>query len=237
MHMGGSALVAAMTAALAKAKPVAAQMLQADVAALEFAAGAFHVAGSERSVSLLEVAAAARDPKTTTGAGLDSYERRENAPFTFPSGCHVAEVEIERETGVLHLMRYLMVDDYGRRINPALTMGQVHGGVAQGIGQALWEAIAYDPATAQLLSGTLMDYTVPRATHLPSFETHFRETPTAANPLGVKGSGQAGCMAAPQTIMAAVLDALKPLGITDMDMPATPERLWRAIRYASKGPS
>ncbi|MFP6746762.1 MAG: xanthine dehydrogenase family protein molybdopterin-binding subunit [Alphaproteobacteria bacterium] len=237
MHMGGSALVAAMTAALAKAKPVAAQMLQADVAALEFAAGAFHVAGSERSVSLLEVAAAARDPKTTTGAGLDSYERRENAPFTFPSGCHVAEVEIERETGVLHLMRYLMVDDYGRRINPALTMGQVHGGVTQGIGQALWEAIAYDPATAQLLSGTLMDYTVPRATHLPSFETHFRETSTAANPLGVKGSGQAGCMAAPQTVMAAVLDALKPLGITDMDMPATPERLWRAIRDASKGPS
>ncbi len=233
MHMGGSALVAAMTASLAKARPIAAQMLQANEDALEFGGGAFKVADSERSVSLLDVAAAARDPKSTTGAGLDSYERREDAPFTFPSGCHAAEVEIDRETGVLRLVHYVMVDDYGRRINPALTMGQVHGGVTQGIGQALWEAVVYDPGTAQLLSGTLMDYTVPRATHLPSFEIHFRQTPTAANPLGVKGSGQAGCMSAPQTIMAAILDALKPLGITDMDMPATPERLWRAIKDAS----
>ncbi|MDA1097544.1 MAG: xanthine dehydrogenase family protein molybdopterin-binding subunit [Proteobacteria bacterium] len=232
MHMGGSALVAAMAAVLAKARPVAAQMLQADEAALAFENGAFGVAGSDRSVSLRAVAAAARDPKLAGGVGvngLDSYARREDAPFTFPSGCHVAEVEIDRQTGALRLDRYLMVDDYGVLINPRLTEGQVHGGVTQGIGQALMENLAYDPDTAQLLSGTLLDYTLPRASHLPSFAVHFRHTPTAANPLGVKGSGQAGCIASPQTIVAAILDALKPLGVTDIDMPATPERLWRAM--------
>ncbi|MBL6951988.1 MAG: xanthine dehydrogenase family protein molybdopterin-binding subunit [Alphaproteobacteria bacterium] len=232
MHMGGSALVAAMAAVLDKARPIAAQMLQADETALAFEDGAFGVAGSDRSVRLLDVAAAARDPKLAgeVGAnGLDSYARREDAPFTFPSGCHVAEVEIDRQTGALRLESYLMVDDYGAMINPRLTEGQVHGGVTQGIGQALLENLVYDPDTAQLLSGTLMDYTLPRATHLPSFAVHFRQTPTAANPLGVKGSGQAGCIAAPQTIISAILDALKPLGITDIDMPATPERLWRAM--------
>jgi aerobic carbon-monoxide dehydrogenase large subunit len=222
MHMGGSALVAAMTAVLDKARPIAAQMLQADEAALAFENGAFGVSGSDRSISLLDVAAEAGD-------GLDSYARREDAPFTFPSGCHVAEVEIDRQTGALNLESYLMVDDYGAMINPRLTEGQVHGGVTQGIGQALMENLAYDPDTAQLLSGTLLDYTLPRATHLPSFAVHFQQTPTAANPLGVKGSGQAGCIGAPQTIVSAILDALKPLGITDIDMPATPERLWRAM--------
>jgi carbon-monoxide dehydrogenase large subunit len=231
--MGGSALVAAMAAALAKARPVAAQMLQTGEDTLEFTHGEFRVAGTAQSVPLLDVAAAARDPNVAGGAGLDSYERREDAPITFPSGCHVAEVEIDRETGVAALISYIMVDDYGRRINPRLIEGQVHGGIAQGIGQALFENVIYDPETAQLLSGTWLDYTMPHAAQLPSFELHFRETPTAANPLGVKGSGQAGCMAAPQTIMAAVLDALKPMGITDMDMPATSERLWRAIMAAS----
>ena len=239
MHMGGSALVAAMQAALGKARRVAARMLQAEEASLDFADGVFRVRGSgggNSSVSLLEVAAAARDPKLADaalgedgGVGLDSYARRDDAPFTFPSGCHVAEVEIDRATGALRLERYLIVDDYGRLINPRLTEGQVHGGVTQGIGQAMMENVAYDPESAQLLSGTLMDYTLPRAAALPPFEVHFNQTPTAANPLGVKGSGQAGCMAAPQTVIAAVLDALKPLGITDIDMPATPERLWRAI--------
>ena len=226
MHMGGSALVAALEAALTKARPIAAQMLQADEAVLEFTDGEFCVADSSRSVSLSEVARQAK-------GSLDSYERREDAPFTLPSGSHVAEVEIDRDTGAIRLARYLMVDDYGSMINPRLTEGQVHGGVTQGIGQAMWEEVAYDPDTAQLLSGSLMDYTVPRASHLPSFEVHFRQTPTLNNPLGVKGSGQAGCIGAPQTIMSAVLDALKPLGITDIDMPATQERLWQAISNAS----
>jgi carbon-monoxide dehydrogenase large subunit len=226
MHMGGSALVAAMDAVLDKARPIAARMLQADEAALVFEIGAFGVSGSDRSISLLDVAAEAGD-------GLDSYARREDAPFTFPSGCHVAEVEIDGQTGALRLERYLMVDDYGAMINPRLTEGQVHGGVTQGIGQALMENLVYDPDTAQLLSGTLLDYALPLADHLPSFAVHFQQTPTAANPLGVKGSGQAGCIGAPQTIVSAILDALKPLGITDLDMPATPERLWRAINSKS----
>ena len=238
MHMGGSALVAAMDMVLGKGREVAAQMLQADVDALQFVDGEFRVANSERSVSLLEVAAAARDPKLGSdvrdsdslgSGGLDSYARRDDAPFTFPSGCHVAEVEIDRDTGTLRLERYLIVDDYGAMINPRLTEGQVHGGVTQGIGQAMVEEVAYDSETAQLLSGTLMDYTVPRAALLPQFEVHFRPTPTGANPLGVKGSGQAGCIGAPQTIVAAVLDALKPLGVTDIDMPVTSEKIWRAI--------
>ena len=232
MHMGGSALNHAMEAALAKARPIAAQMLQADEDNIVFTDGEFRVRNTGQSVSLLDVAAAARDLKVSGGRGLDSYERRDDAPFTFPSGCHVAEVEIDQDTGLLLLVRYLSVDDYGRQINPRLTEGQVHGGLVQGIGQALFEDVIYDPKTGQLLNGTWMDYAMPHADQIPSFEIQFRQTPTSANPLGVKGAGQAGCMAAPQTIMSAVLDALKPLDITDMDMPVTPERLWQAIRDA-----
>jgi carbon-monoxide dehydrogenase large subunit len=221
-----------MEAALAKARPIAAQMLQADEDNIVFTDGEFRVRNTGQSVRLLDVAAAARDLKVSGGRGLDSYERRDDAPFTFPSGCHVAEVEIDQDTGLLLLVRYLSVDDYGRLINPRLTEGQVHGGLVQGIGQALFEDVIYDPKTGQLLNGTWMDYAMPHADQIPSFEIQFRQTPTSANPLGVKGAGQAGCMAAPQTIMSAVLDALKPLDITDMDMPVTPERLWRSIRDA-----
>jgi len=149
--------------------------------------------------------------------------------FTFPSGCHVAEVEIDPETGAVALLRYTAVDDYGRLINPLLTEGQVQGGVTQGIGQAMVEHTVYDPDSGQLLSGSLMDYALPRADDLPGFDIALIERPTAANPLGVKGSGQAGCIAAPQTVMAAILDALRPAGVGALDMPATPERVWRAL--------
>ena len=232
MHMGGSALYAAMEATLDKARPIAAQMLQTDEDAIEFTEGQFLVRATGQYVGLLDVAAAAKDSNISDGGGLDTYERREDAPFTFPSGCHVAEVEIDQDTGQLRLVRYLLVDDYGQQINPKLTEGQVHGGIVQGIGQAIFENVIYDPTSGQLLNGTWMDYAMPRADHVPSFEIHFRQTLTSANPLGVKGAGQAGCMAAPQTIVLAVLDALKPLDITDMDMPVTPERLWQAIRDA-----
>jgi carbon-monoxide dehydrogenase large subunit len=133
------------------------------------------------------------------------------------------------------LERYVAVDDFGRLVNPLLTEGQVHGGVTQGIGQALLEHTVYEPGSGQLLSGSLMDYALPRADDLPGFDVSLVELPTTVNPLGVKGSGQAGCIAAPQTIMNAVLDALAPLGVTDLDMPATPERVWRAIRAAGRG--
>ena len=154
--------------------------------------------------------------------------------FTFPNGCHIAEVEIDPETGVVTLERYIAVDDYGRLINPLLTTGQVQGGVAQGIGQALFEHTVYDSSSGQLLSGSLMDYALPRADDLPPFDITLAELPTSVNPLGVKGSGQAGCIAAPQTIINAIVDALSPLGIDHIDMPATPERIWRAIRAADR---
>src|SRR5260370_37509596 len=168
--------------------------------------------------------------------GLDSYAFNLSDVFTFPNGCHIAEVEIDPETGAVTIERYTVVDDYGRLINPMLTKGQVQGGVAQGIGQALLEHTVYDAHSGQLLSGSLMDYALPRAEDLPSFDITLAELPTSATPLGVKGSGHAGCIAAPQTIMNAIVDALAPLGIEHIDMPATPERVWRAIRAADRAP-
>ena len=241
MHLGGGALVKAIEAVLGKARTVAAHLLQADPAELDFAAGRFVVRGDAtgRGVDLLTVARAAADPANLpegmAPGGLDAEAMNLSDIVTFPNGCHAAEVEVDPETGVVTLLRYLAVDDYGRLINPMLTAGQVQGGLAQGIGQALREAIAYDPDSGQILSGSFMDYALPRAEDLPPLEVTLDEgAPTASNPLGVKGCGQAGAIAAPQTVMAAVLDALAPLGVTRLDMPATPERVWRAIRAAGR---
>ncbi len=237
MHMGGTALVMAIERALGKGKGVAARLLQAGEDEVDYAEGEFRVAGSDRRVGLDEVARAARESPGVgeDGAvGLDSFAHNDESRFTFPNGCHVAELEIDPETGALALLRYLAVDDYGRLLDPRITTGQVQGGLAQGIGQALWEAIAYQPETAQLLSASLMDYVLPRAADLPDLEVRFEPTPTGINPLGVKGSGQAGCIGASQTIMNAVLDALSGLGIEHLDMPATPQRIWRAIRAAER---
>jgi carbon-monoxide dehydrogenase large subunit len=236
MHQGGFALHKAAGMVIAKGRAVAAGLLQADAGELVFEDGRYAVPGSGRSVDLLAVARAAADPANMPDGvppGLNSYAWNECDVFTFPSGAHAAEVEIDPETGMVTLERYLAVDDYGRVINPLLTVGQVQGGVTQGIGQALWERTVYDPESGQLLSGSLMDYALPRAGDLPVLEITLDGLPTAANPLGVKGSGQAGAIAAPQTIVAAVLDALAPLGIEHIDMPATPERVWRAIRAVS----
>jgi carbon-monoxide dehydrogenase large subunit len=150
--------------------------------------------------------------------------------FTFPNGCHADEIEIDPETGAVTIERYLAIDDYGRLINPMLTIGQVQGGVAQGIGQALLEHVVYDRQSGQLLSGSFLDYALPRADDLPPLNITLAELPTQVNLLGVKGAGQAGCIAAPQTIVNAIFDALATLGIEHIDMPATPERVWRAIR-------
>jgi len=222
MHMGGAAVVKAIDAALARARGAAASLLQASEAELVLDAGAFTVRGTERRIPLLSVA------RESAGA-LGAYVMNMTDVFTFPSGCHVAEIEVDPETGAASLVRYTVVDDYGRLINPMLTEGQVQGGVAQGIGQALLEHTVYDPDSGQLLSGSLTDYALPRAEDLPAFDIALVERPTAANPLGVKGSGQAGCIAAPQTVMAALLDALRPAGVQALDMPATPERIWKAI--------
>ena len=221
MHMGGAALHKATQQVIEKAKPVAARLLQASPEEITFAAGRF--TAGERSVDLLTVA---RD------TALDTYVWNLLDIITFPNGCHIAEVEIDPETGEVTLDRYTAVDDYGTLINPLLTIGQVQGGIAQGIGQALTERTVYD-SNGELLSGSFMDYHIPRAMDLPDLDITLTGIPTKANPLGVKGSGQAGAIAAPPTIISAILNALAPLGVTHIDMPATPERVWRAIKNAA----
>jgi carbon-monoxide dehydrogenase large subunit len=236
MHLGGTALVLAVEGLLAKATRIAAHLLQAAPADVTFAGGMFTVAATGRSIELTQVAAAARDPANLPddlAPGLESTATNVSDRYTFPNGCHVAEVEIDPETGAVRVDRYTLVDDYGHLLNPRLTLGQVHGGVAQGIGQALLEHVVFEPGSGQLLSGSLMDYALPRADDLPGLDGALDSSaPTASNRLGVKGSGQAGAIAAPQAIMNAVMDALAPLGVTHLDMPATPHRVWRAIEAA-----
>jgi carbon-monoxide dehydrogenase large subunit len=239
MHMGGTALYQAAQMVLSKGRAFAAHLLQADADAVSFHDGRFTVGGGERGIDLLALAEAARDPANLPAEmpggltpGLDADAYNDSDVFTFPNGCHAAEIEIDPETGSVTLERYAAIDDYGRLINPMLTVGQVQGGLAQGIGQALLEHTVYDERSGQLLSGSLMDYALPRADDLPPLDIALAALPTAVNPLGVKGAGQAGCIAAPQTIVHAILDALAPLGIEHIDMPATPERIWRAIRNA-----
>ncbi len=226
LHMGGSALVDAIGLVIAKARPVAARLLQARPEEVSFDAGVFSAGG--RSVTLLEVARAAAGGEEA----LDSYHWTLLDKITFPNGCHVAEVEVDPETGSIALLRYTAADDFGSVVNPLLLLGQVQGGVAQGIGQALMERTVYDRATGQLLSGSFMDYVMPRAADLPDLDIHLHGVPTASNPLGVKGAGQAGAIAAPPAVVAAVLDAVAPMGVTHLDMPLTPERVWRALNGA-----
>ncbi len=227
MHMGGGAMMRAIDEVLEKARRVAARLLQAEADALSYGDGAFSVTATGQSVALADIAAEAGY------GGLDTFVFNDDMPFTFPNGCQAAEVEIDPDTGAVELLRYVAVDDYGTLVNPMLTEGQVHGGLAQGIGQALGENCTYDDASGQLLAGSMMDYWLPRASQLPDLEVHLdKGVPTKANPLGVKGSGQAGCIGAPQTVVHAVLDALAPLGIDTIDMPVTSERVWRAIQSA-----
>jgi carbon-monoxide dehydrogenase large subunit len=239
MHMGGAALCKAVDAMVAKGRAIAAHMLQASVDQMVFADGRFAVRDEpDRAMDLLAVSRAARDPANLPDGmppGLDTYVWNLLDLITFPNGCHIAEVEVDPDTGETTLQRYTAVDDFGTLINPMLTVGQVHGGVAQGMGQAMLEHTVYDQHSGQMLSGSFMDYTLPRAQDLPDLNITLSGVPTNANPLGVKGSGQAGAMASPQAIIAAVLDALAPRGVTHIDMPATPERIWRAIRSAAHG--
>jgi carbon-monoxide dehydrogenase large subunit len=239
MHMGGAALCKAVDTLLAKGRSISARLLQASAEQVVFAEGRFSVRGEpDRGIDLLTLAAAARDPANLPEGvtpGLDTYVWNLLDLITFPNGCHIAEVEVDPETGAVSLERYTAVDDFGALINPMLTIGQVHGGVVQGIGQAMLEHTVYDAGSGQMLSGSFMDYAIPRAQDLPYLQIELSGVPTSANALGVKGSGQAGAMASPQAIIAAVLDALAHLGVTHIDMPATPERIWRAIRSATHG--
>jgi carbon-monoxide dehydrogenase large subunit len=239
MHMGGAALCKAVDTMLAKGRTIAARLLQASEEQITFTEGSFVVSGEPaRAIDLLAVARAARDPANLPDSatpGLDTYVWNLLDVITFPNGCHIAEVDVDPDTGAVTLERYTAVDDFGTLINPMLTIGQAQGGVVQGIGQAMLEHTVYDVDSGQLLSGSFMDYALPRADDLPPLDITLSGVATNANPLGVKGSGQAGAMAAPQAIVAAVLDALSPLGVTHIDMPVTPERVWQAIRSAAHG--
>jgi carbon-monoxide dehydrogenase large subunit len=234
MHQGGTALLLAAEGLIENARRLAARLLQASVDTIQYEAGLLRVAATGQEISLNEVARASYQvPGDDVAPGLAHKATYLCDRYTFPNGCHVAEVEIDPETGEVTLDRYVIFDDYGRLLDPRLTLGQVHGGVAQGIGQALFEHVAFDPETGQILSGSLMDYTLPRAGDLPSFEGSLtQDFPSGANRLGVKGSGQAGAIAAPATIMNAVMNALTPLGVRHLDMPATPLRIWHAIKAA-----
>jgi carbon-monoxide dehydrogenase large subunit len=224
-YMGGTAIWRASEEIVAKGTRIAADALEAAEADIRFKDGQFVVTGTDRSIGLIDVAAIARDK----GTPLDTYHAWTREWMTFPNGAHVVEVEIDRDTGEVTLARYTAVDDYGVLVNPMIAAGQAHGAIAQGVGQALLEHAVYDPDSGQLVAGTFMDYAMPRADDLPSFELGFNGTRCMTNPLGVKGCGEAGAIAAFPAIANAILDAMAPLGVTDLAGPATPQRIWRLM--------
>ncbi len=230
MRLGGLLLGRATETVIAKGKAVAARVLEAAEADIVYGDGRFAVAGTDRALGLYDAAAAAREEEALAG----DAEISTMLP-TFPNGCHVSEVEIDPETGAVALVRHAGVDDVGRVINPLLVDGQTHGGIAQGVGQALLEACVHDPGTGQLLSGSFMDYCLPRADDFPFFELANNEVPAPNNPLGIKGAGEGGATGAPGALINAIVDALGDLGVRHVEMPATPERVWRAIRAAESG--
>ena len=234
MVRGGSAAVEASDAVVAAGKPMAAHLLEAATADIEYRDGAFRVVGTDRSIGLFEVARAVTGGQLPAALGttLGAATWHENPAFAFANGCEVCELEVDPETGAVTIVAWTMVDDSGRSVNPMIVHGQQHGSVAQGIGQALIERCVYDSTTGQLLSGSLLDYAIPRADDLPSITVVSRDVPSPTNPLGVKGAGEGGTVGAPGAVINAILDALAPLGVTHIDMPATPERVWRAIQDA-----
>ena len=230
--MGGSAIHFAAQKIIDKGRRVAAHVLESAVADIEFVDGRFVISGTDRSLDIFEVARIACDPDHLPEgmeSGLEAYHLVTREHGTFPNGCHAAEVEIDPETGMVSLLRYAAVDDYGVIVNPMIAEGQVHGAIAQGVGQALLEHAVYDPDSGQLLSGSFMDYALPRADDLPSFDLAFQGIPCTTNPLGVKGLGETGAIGAFPAATNAVLDALSAYGVTTLDGPATPDRIWRAI--------
>ncbi|HLH70598.1 MAG TPA: xanthine dehydrogenase family protein molybdopterin-binding subunit [Candidatus Dormibacteraeota bacterium] len=235
--VGGCALRRAADAIIEKARPMAAELLEAAGHDLEFVRGEFRVVGTDRTISLMEVARAFYHPMGITdrfGVGLEASGTWSTTPENFPNGCHVAEVEVDPETGEVVVDRYTTVDDVGRAINPLICEGQIQGGLAQGLGQALLEHVVYDRQTGQLLTGTLGDYGMPRVDSMPALTTALEEIPCTTNPLGVKGVAEASTVGAPPTVINAILDALRPLGVRHLDMPATPARVWDAIQRARR---
>ena len=232
LYSEGQAILTTAASVIEKGKKAASEALEAAVADITFEAGRFSIAGTDRGMDIMDLAAAQRK----RGAGATQLDAAEVTPIsvhTFPNGCHMAEVEVDTETGSLAVLRYIVCDDVGRAVNPMIVRGQVHGGVAQGLGQAVMEHTAYDAGSGQLLSGSLMDYALPRAGDLPDIEVDLIEVPCASNPLGVKGAGEAGAVGSPPAAINALVDALRSAGVKSIDMPATPERIWKALQAAA----
>jgi len=236
LAVSGSAVGKAVERVIAKGKKIAAHMLEAAEADIEFDGKDFRVAGTDKAKSFIDVV---KTSFITTklpadmSIGIDETGSFTPPGATYPNGCHIAEVEIDPNTGEVRVLDYTVVDDFGNVMNPMMVEGQVHGGVAQGLGQALLENCVYDPETGQLLTGSFMDYAMPRAYDLPPIRFAYNEVPCRNNPLGVKGAGEAGAIGAPPSIIAAVVDALAEYGVKHIDMPATPEKVWRLIQAGS----
>jgi carbon-monoxide dehydrogenase large subunit len=236
----GSALAMAADKVIAKGRRIAAHLLEAAEADIAFQDGVFVVEGTDRRLSLVDVVRAAFAPSRLPPdlePGLDQAAIFAASAPTYPNGCHVCEVEIDPETGELAITRYVVADDVGTVIDHPMLEGQVQGGVAQGIGQALMEQVVHDPGSGQLLTASFLDYAMPRAADIPGVTVLDNPQPTAVNPLGAKGGGEAGTIGAPPAVVCAILAALRPRGVTHLDMPATPERIWRALREAERNPA
>jgi carbon-monoxide dehydrogenase large subunit len=232
--VGGTAIVKAVDKIVAKGKKIAAHLLEASDADIEFENGEFKVAGTDKKVAWGNVALTAYVPHNfpldKLEPGLNENAFYDPTNFTYPSGSYVCEVEVDPDTGKVTIESFTAVDDFGNIVNPMIVAGQVHGGIAQGLGQAMMEGCAYDPKSGQLLTGSLMDYAMPRAMDIPEIKLATTNTPCSHNPLGVKGCGEAGAIGAPAAYINAITDAL---GVVDVAMPATVERVWHAARHVN----
>ncbi|MDJ0683555.1 MAG: xanthine dehydrogenase family protein molybdopterin-binding subunit [Alphaproteobacteria bacterium] len=235
---GGSATKIASQSLVDKGKEIAAHVMEAASGDIDFEDGVFSVAGTDKSMSLSDVAKAAMDASSLPDGmqpGFGANEFFKGPAKTYPNGCHICELEIDKATGTVEILRYTVVDDFGKVVNPMMLAGQVHGGIGQGVGQALMERTVYDDDSGQLLSGSFMDYTLPRADNLPFVDfTYYEDAPCTSNPMGVKGAGEAGAIGAPPAVINALVDALAPYGVEHIDMPATPEVIWTAIHGAGR---
>ncbi len=231
----GQAIVEASALVVEKGKKAAAHALEASEGDIEFSGGRFTIAGTDRSIGIMELAQRLREGKMPEDvpSSLDVDHATKEIVSTFPNGCHVAEVEIDPDTGVVQVVRYTAVNDFGTVVNPMIVAGQLHGGVVQGIGQALMEEVNYD-TSGQPITGSFMDYALPRAEDAPLIDIGDHPSPAKTNPLGTKGCGEAGCAGSLCVIVNAVIDALSDYGIKELNMPLTPEKIWRAIRDAEK---
>jgi carbon-monoxide dehydrogenase large subunit len=231
LRLGGVVMARAADQIVDRGRRLAAWLLEAAAADIEFSAGRFVVKGTDRAIGLFQVARAALagDVPVALRGPLEGIADETMPVPSFPHGCHVCEAEVDPETGAVTIVRYTAVDDVGRAVNPLIVHGQTHGGIAQGVGQAVWEHCRYDPETGQMLSPTLMDYAVPRADMLPSFTTDISEVPSTSNPLGLRGGGEGGTTPALGAVVNAVVDALGEVGVEHLEMPLTPERVWRAM--------